>query len=164
MQSYSRFSKADEPYNWSSSDASEVEKAFDRLSPEAVKTLVTRAMSSEEEKQSADNFQSTTVPLFCKMYPAYIDNQHNSKLMQHHWRTKFNTEIPTLVQVEESYFDLRQAGVLNLNAAAVKKEDAARIAQHHDELIAARKEAEFDEAAAYTMPLDQLAAKARGWR
>jgi hypothetical protein len=67
------------------------------------------------------------------------------------------------VQTEESWFDLRNAGVLNLNKTAVAKEDAAVIAQRHDELIAARKEGEFDEAAAYAMPLEELERRARGF-
>jgi hypothetical protein len=67
------------------------------------------------------------------------------------------------IQAEESFLDLRQSGVLTLNAKAVAKEQADVIAQRHDELIAARKEGEFDEAAAYAMPFDQLEKKARGF-
>lgn len=141
----------------------DVEKAFAKLDGNGVRWVVERALKSEEEKQAGDRFQTETVPLFTKMYPAYIDSAHNMKLMQHHWRTKFNTEIPSLVQVEESFFDLRNAGVLTLNAKAVAKEQADVIAQRHDELIAARKESEFDEAAAYAMPFDQLEKKARGF-
>jgi hypothetical protein len=141
----------------------DVEKAFEKLDSNGVRWVVERALKSDEEKQAGDRFQSETVPLFKKMYPAYIDNEHNMKLMQNHWRTKFKTEIPSLVEVEETFLDLRNAGVVNLNAKAVAKEQADVIAQRHDELIAARKEAEFDETAAYTMPFDQLEKKARGF-
>jgi hypothetical protein len=141
----------------------DIEKAFEKLDSNGVRWVVERAMKSEEEKQAGDRFQTTTVPLFKKMYPAFIDNDHNTKLMQHQWREKFNTEIPSLVQLEECFFDLRNAGVLTLNKTAVAKEDAAEIAKLHDELIAARKEAEFDEADAYTMSMDELKRKARGF-
>jgi len=146
-----------------SKNATPAEKAFEQLDANGVKWLFDRAMASEEEKQAADAFHTTTVPLFCKMYPAYVDSAHNMKLMKHHWETAFGTKVPSLVQLEESFFELRNAGVLTLNAKAVAKEDAARIAQHHDELIAARKESEFDEAAAYTMPMEELERRARGF-
>ena len=155
-------SPTDDPFV--SKDASVVEQAFQKLPAESIKTLFNRTVASDEEKTSVDNFHATTLPLFMKMYPAYVDNDHNAKLMKHQWQTKFDVETPSLVQLEETFFDLRQAGVLTLNKAAVAKEDAARIAQHHDELIAARKEAEFDPAKAYTMPMEELEARARGWK
>jgi hypothetical protein len=76
----------------------EVEKAFEKLDSNGVRWVVERALKSDEEKQAGDRFKSETVPLFKKMYPAYIDNEHNSKLMKHHWQTKFGVEIPSLVQ------------------------------------------------------------------
>jgi hypothetical protein len=141
----------------------EAEKAFEKLDAHGVKWLFERAMASEDEKQAADKFHSETVPLFCKMYPAYIDNAHNQKLMKHHWETQFGVRVPSLVQLEESFFALRNSGVVNLNAKAVAKEDASVIAQRHDEVIATRKESEFDEAAAYMMPMEELERRARGW-
>jgi len=143
--------------------STDVEKAFARLDSNGVRWVVERALKSEEEKQAGDRFQTETVPLFKQMYPAYIDNDHNMKAMQNHWKTKFGVAIPSLVQVEESFFDLRNAGVVNLNAKAVAKEQADVIAQRHDELIALRKDSEFDEAAAYAMPFDQLEKRARGF-
>jgi hypothetical protein len=139
------------------------EKAFEQLDAEGVKWLFNRAMASEEEKVVADSFQTTTVPLFCKMYPAYVDSAHNMKLMKHQWETAFGVRVPNLVQLEESFFELRNSGVLTLNAKAVAKEEAAVIAQRHDELIAARKESEFDEADAYNMSLEELRQKANGF-
>jgi hypothetical protein len=141
----------------------DVEKAFAKLDANGVRWLVERALKSEDEKHAGDKFQTETVPLFKKMYPAFIDNIHNTKLMQHQWKTQFGTEVPSLAQLEECFFELRNAGVLTLNKAAVAKEDAARIAQHHDEIIALRKESEFDEAAAYAMPLEELEKRARGF-
>jgi hypothetical protein len=141
----------------------DVEKAFEQLDSNGVRWVVERTLKSEEEKQAGERFQTETVPLFKKMYPAYIDNDHNMKLMQHHWKTKFGVEVPSLAQVEESFFDLRNAGVVNLNAKAVAKEQADVIAQRHDELIAARKEGEFDEAAAYAMPMERLRQRGMGF-
>jgi len=147
-----------------SRDATPEEKAFEKLDAAGVKWLFERAMASEEEKREGEKYHSETLPLFLKMYPAYVNNGHNAKLMQHHWKTKFDVETPSLEQVEESFFDLRQSGVIQLNAKAVAKEQADVIAQRHDELIAARKESEFDEDAAYALPMMELEKRGRGWK
>jgi hypothetical protein len=149
---------------WKTRSDNEADKFIDSLDATSARHLAERAIASEEEKQAADGFVSTTVPLFLKMYPAYKDTTHNMQLMKHHWETAFGVTTPSFVQLEESFFALRNSGVLTLNAKAVAAEDAAEIAKRHDELIAARKEAEFDPAAAYAMPMEELEARCRGWK
>jgi hypothetical protein len=147
---------------WKTRSDNEADKFIDSLDAASVRRLAERAIASDAEKEAADRFYNTTVPLFKKMYPAYIDSDHNAQLMKHHFETAFGVAYPSLVQVEESFFALRNSGVLNLNKAAIAKEDAAELAKRHDEVIAARKEAEFDPAVAYTMSMEELERRAGG--
>jgi hypothetical protein len=78
------------------------------------------------------------------------------KLLKNQWQTVYGVDVPTFEQLEECYFTLRTAGVLNLNRAAVARESAQDIAEKADRLIAQRKAGEFDEEAAYTMSLEDL--------
>jgi hypothetical protein len=136
------------------------EEAFEKLSPEAVKKLVKRAMASEEEKAKADQFVSETVPMFFKINPACIDNEHNVKLLKNQWETVYATDVPTYDQLEECYFTLRTAGVLNLNRAAVARESAQAIAEKADRLIAQRKAGEFNEEEANSISMEDLRRRA----
>jgi hypothetical protein len=139
---------------------SEEEKAFDKLSPAAVKQVIKRAMASEEEKAAADQFVSETVPLFFKINSACIDNAHNTALLKNQWETTYGVEVPTYDQLEECYFTLRTAGVLNLNRAAVARENAQAIAEKADSLIAQRKAAEFNEEEANSISMEDLRKRA----
>ena len=141
---------------WVSRDATPEEIAFSKLSPTATLNVVKRAMASEEEKIATDQFVKETVPLFFKINPACIDNEHNVKLLKNQWETSYGVSVPTYDQLEECYFTLRTAGVLNLNKAALARESAADIAVKADRLIAARKAAEFNQEAAESMSLDEL--------
>jgi hypothetical protein len=138
------------------------EEAFEKLDAAGVRWVVERAMASEEEKNRADQFHKD-VATFRHMYPAYLDSEHNKRLMVHHWTEVLGTSIPTFAEIEETFFSLRGSGVLQLNAKAVAKEDAAAVAVRADEIIAARKAAEFNEADAYSMPLEELEKRARGF-
>ncbi len=119
-------------------------------------------MLSEDEKQRADRFHRD-VETFKHMYPVYVDSEHNKRLMVHHWNEVLGTPIPELAQIEETFFSLRTSGVLQMNAAALKREDGAAIAKRADEIVSARKEAAFDEADAYAMPFEELERRARGF-
>jgi hypothetical protein len=138
-----------------------IEEQFEKLPAETIKQLFNRAIASEEEKQAYDQFQANQ-KTFRHMYPAYTDNDHNAKLMQHNWRLAFGVEYPTLEQMEESFFALRASGVLTINQKAAAKEDAAAQAVRADEIIATRKASEFNEEAAYEMDLDELRLRANG--
>jgi uncharacterized protein YaiI (UPF0178 family) len=148
---------------WVSRNATPEEIALSKLDPTATLNVVKRAMATEEEKQAVEDYQ-TDYRVFLKMYPAYKDNAHNAQLMKHHWQTVFGVSVPSLPQIEETFFALRNSGVLHLNAAAVAKEDAAAIAQRADKIIADRKAAEFNEADAYAMPFEELEGRVRGWK
>lgn len=137
--------------------------AFDKLPAAEVLKLVKRAAATEAEVAAADDFVSTTVPLFFKINPSCIDNEHNTKLLKNQWESVYGTTIPTYDQLEECYFTLRTAGVLHLNKAAVARESAQDIAVKADRLIAQRKAAEFNEEKAELMTADELRVAARGW-
>jgi hypothetical protein len=142
---------------------SKAEEDFNKLPAEKVRDVVELAMLSEQTRAAAIHFHNVDVPLFVKKYPAYINNDHNMKLMQLYWQEVFGVEIPTLPQMEEAYCALRTRGVLQLNKAVVAKEDAAEVAQKLDKMIAERKAAEFNEEAAYNMPFEELERRARGF-
>lgn len=150
-------------YTTGSDSRTPEEIAFENLPAAAVRDLVQRATATDEENAAANVFHTETEPLFRKINPAYIDNQHNMKLLKNQWETTYGVVIPTYEQLEECYFTLRTAGVLNLNKAAVERESAQDIAVKADRLIAARKAATFDEADAYSMSMQDLEKRARGW-
>jgi len=141
----------------------EEEAAFDKLPAAEVRRVVERAMTSVDELQRVDEYHEKTEKTFRQLYPSYLNNEHNAKAMKYHWQNVLGTEVPTLEQMEESFFALRDAGMLQLNQAAVAKEDAARIQQRAEEIKAARKDAEFDEAEAYSMPMAELERRIRGF-
>src|SRR5438132_7083753 len=132
---------------WSGKNATPDEKAVDKLPAHAVLDLVKRA--------AADQFHQDE-KLFRTMYPAYKDTEHNVKLLKHHWETAFGVSIPTFEQIEESFFALRDSGVLHLNAAAVAKEDQEKIIRRAAELREQRAENEFSEEKANSLPLEEV--------
>jgi len=140
------------------------DEAFEQLSAAGVKRAVERALTSEADKQAEARFHTETVPMFRKINPAYVDNDHNAKLLKNQWETTYDVTLPTYDQLEECYFTLRTAGVLNLNKTAVERESAQDIAVKADRLIAARKDAEFDLEAAESMSMEDLEARCRGWK
>lgn len=98
------------------------------------------------------------------MYPAYKDSEHNAKLLKTYWEEVLGVTIPSLEQMEESFFALRDRGVLQLNAKAVAKENEEQILRRAAELREAREANEFNEADAYTMPMEELERRARASR
>jgi hypothetical protein len=148
--------------NFKTKNAPPAVEAFEKLDAEGTRWVVERAMRSSVENAKRDEFHATTAPTFLKMYPAYINNDHNMKLMKHNWTQEFGVEIPTLEQLEHSFFVLRASDVLQLNKTAVAREDGARIAQHADEVINTRKARAYDEEKANTMSLEDLRRAANG--
>jgi len=138
------------------------DKFIDSLDATAALHLAQRAMASEDEKQAADQFQIDQ-RVFRKMYPAYRDTAHNAKVLKHHWESVLGTNIPTLSQMEESFFACRQSGVMQLDATEVRKEDQQFIAARVEQIKAERAANEFNEADAYSMPLEELERRARGF-
>jgi hypothetical protein len=143
---------------------SKAEEDFNKLPPEAVRNAVELAMWTEEKRAAEIQFHNVTVPAFLKMYPAYINNDHNMHLMKMYWEEFFGVEIPSFVQLEDAYVVLRTRGALQLNKKVVDKEDAAQVAQDLDKRIAERKAEEISEEEMYAMPWDQFEKKARGWK
>ena len=152
---------SNKPDTWSRKDATPEEITFDKLSAPAVKALIERAAASDAERAAVDTFQQDE-QVFRKLYPSYINNARNAQLMKHHWEEALGITVPTLSQIEESFFALRASGVIQLNAAAVAKENQADIAARADKIRADRAASEFNEADAYTMPLEELRQRAGG--
>jgi hypothetical protein len=137
--------------------------AFDKLDAQGVLHVVQRAMASETEKASAEQFHKDE-QVFRKMYAAYRDTEHNARTLRNHWETVLGVTIPTFAQIEESFFATREAGLLQLDPKAVARENEEAILRRAAEIREQREAAEFNEADAYTMSLEELEARCRGWK
>lgn len=149
---------------WVSRTATKEEQYFDKLDATGVLRVVTRAMASDAEIAATNNFHQVTLKDFKKLNQSYIDNDHNAQAMQLYWQDVLHVTIPTLEQLEQCFYALRERGLLQLDAKAVAREDAAEVAQRTDELRNKRKAAEFNEDAAYGMSMADLEARCRGWK
>ena len=138
------------------------EAAFEKLDAAAVKQLVKRAMATDEEKTAADQFQKD-YKVFFEMYPTYVDNEHNKNAMVHHWREVLGVAVPTLEQLEECFFALRDSNLLQLDPKEVAKENKSATEKRAETIRADRAAREFNEADAYSMSMDELKARAMGW-
>ncbi len=83
--------------------------------------------------------------------------------MKHHFENVYGTTTPSLEEIEGSFFALRASGVLQLDAKEVAKEDNEAILRRAAEIREQREANAFDEASAYSMPMEALERKARGW-
>jgi hypothetical protein len=137
--------------------------AFDKLDAQGVLHVVQRAMASETEKAKTEQFHKD-VETFRHMNAAYLDSDFNKNAMVHHWTHVLGVTIPTLAEIEETYFALRESGVLQLNQKAVAKENQEEVLRRAAEYREQREAAEFNEADAYTMSLEELEARCRGWK
>src|SRR5215470_11401811 len=140
---------------WATRSDNPNDKFIDSLDATSALYLARRAAAAQEEIQAADQF-SKDEKTFRAMYPAYADSNHNMKAMKHHWETVLGVTIPTLEQIEDTFFSLRASGVLELNAKAVAKENEEEILRRAAEIREKREAMAFDEADAYTMPFEEL--------
>lgn len=139
-----------------------LDEAFDKLDAEGVRGLVIRAIASDEEKAAAAQFQKDE-QTFRVMYPAYRDTTPNMKAMKLHWEEVLGVTIPTLEQIEDSFFTLRNRGILQLDAKQVAKENEREILSRAAEIREAREANAFNEADAYALPMEELERRARGF-
>jgi len=134
--------------------------AFDKLDAAGVLGVVKRAMATEAEIASAEQFLKD-VSTFLVLYPAYLNSDANMLRMRAHWQEALVVSIPTLEQIEDTFLTLRNHGVLQLNQKAVAKENEREILSRAAELREKRQAEAFNEADAYTMPMEELERRAR---
>jgi hypothetical protein len=148
---------------WATRSDNPNDKFIDSLDGASALRLAQRAIATENERAAADQFQMDE-KTFRKMYPAYADSEHNMKAMKHHWESVLGVTIPTLEQIEDSFFSLRASGVPELNAKAVARENEEAILRRAAEIREKREAMAFDEADADSMPFEELERRARqGW-
>jgi len=143
---------------WISRTATPEEEAFEKLPLAGKLNAIKLAMASEDEKVAGAQFQQDEAT-FRAMYPAYKDSPRNAQMLKTYWEDVFGVSIPTLAQLEEAYITLRQRNVLDLNQAAVAAENAAALKERVEAIRAERTKLEFNEADAYSMPLEELRAR-----
>jgi hypothetical protein len=112
--------------SWASRSDNEADKLIDSLDATSARHLAERAMASDAERRAAEQFQLDQ-KTFLKMYPVYKDTDRNALQMKHHWENLLGVVIPTLEEMEESFFALRDSGVLQLDAKQVAKEDEEQL-------------------------------------
>jgi hypothetical protein len=71
-----------------------------------------------------------------------------------------NSGLATFEDMEAAFHHLKTLGTLELNKASVRQQEARAI---NDRNEARERAAAFNEEEAYTMPLNELARRARGW-
>lgn len=136
--------------------------AFDKLDAAGVKRVVLRAMASEAEKEAASQFIKDE-QTFRVMYPAYRDTIPNAKAMKLYWEESLGVTVPSLEQIEDSFFTLRNRGMIQLDAKQVAKENEREILSRAAEIREKREAEAFNEADAYTMSMEELEKRARGF-
>jgi hypothetical protein len=151
-----------EPNSWESRSDNKADKIIDSLDATAALHLAQRAAASEAQIAAAQQFQLDQ-KTFLKMYPVYKDTDRNALLMKHHWENSLGVTIPSLTEIEESFFALRESGVLQPDAKAVAREDEDAVIRRAAELREAREANAFNEADAYALPFEELERRARGW-
>ena len=73
---------------------------------------------------------------------------------------KANNGLATFEEIEGAFHHLKTLGTLELNKASVRQQEARAINERNERREAASA---FNEEEAYTMPLNELARRARGW-
>lgn len=137
------------------------EAAFEALPAEKVREHIERAMQSEKEKTELF-MSSIDLQTFFELHPEYKDCQENSSPMVSFLRAK-GIPRPTLSDLEDAYNNLRAAGLLQLNRAAIQKQQKAEIQQRARGIEDQRTLPDEDEL--YSMPLEEIRRRATpgGW-
>jgi hypothetical protein len=103
---------------------------------------------------------------FVAANPSFKNTPANWKTMAAHMtgdksnRANVENVTATRDQLDEAFTYLAKRGLLELNKGSVKAEEARAI---NDRNEARERAAAFNEEEAYTMPLNELARRARGW-
>jgi hypothetical protein len=148
---------------WATRSNNKDDQFIDSLDATSALRLAQRAAASVQDIAATEQYLKDEAT-FRAMYPAYKDSNHNAKLLKTYWEEVLGVTVPTLEQMEESFFALRDRGVLQLDAKAVAKENQEQILRRAAELREAREANEFNEADAYMMPIEELERKARASR
>jgi hypothetical protein len=124
-----------------------------------LRSFIEAELRTSDEVQNRQNASND----FILGHPEFIDSgafgTTNAKLMTHELQVRGHWPNPTALDFEEAYVSLSEAGLLRLDE---KKIDAQR-AQELDQRAAEIKAAQFDEADAYTMSMEELERRGRGW-
>src|ERR1700757_1126100 len=112
--------------SWGSRSDNKADKIIDSLDTTAPLHLAQRAAASEAQIAAAEQSQLDQ-KTFLKMYPVYKDTDRNALLMKHHRENSLVVVIPTLEEIEESFFALRDSGVLQLDAKQFAREDEEKV-------------------------------------
>lgn len=135
------------------------ESEFDNLPADKVRELLEKVSRSEHTK-AAQLQAMTDVQVFMQLHPEYKVSRSNSNAMMlalSALGADIANEVATLQQMEAAFEHCKLTGTVELNEAALRRQEAQRI-QTQAEHIRTQREARanFNEAEAYDMPLDEL--------
>lgn len=163
MPSNYAYNLPDAADQWVSRTATPEEVAFEKLPLTGQLNAVKLAMESDEVKAATVQFLKD-VETFKAMYPSYSDTPANMRVMKQFWNEVLRVEIPSLEQIEQSYFACREHNTIALNQAAVAREKKAEIEERAAKIKATREAKAFDEDSAYSLSMEDLEARCRGWK
>lgn len=131
----------------------------DNLKPEVIRALYNNEMISQARKE-ANIASGQDTCAFLEMHPEYTDSPANAAQMRHYFVSR-GLESPNLEELEAAFESLRDAGLLELNRTALLKQQKQSV-RERVERIAKQRGSEPSEEEMYAMPLNELAARARG--
>jgi len=130
--------------------------AFENASAEQIKDLFNKAARSEQEKLDSIRSQQDG-NTFCELFPEYMDTGKNARHLRAHC-TALGIAYPTLADLETAYYALRSVNLLEINQQELARQEAKGTKERADEI----RRTAFDEAEAYTMPLEEVRRRAGG--
>jgi hypothetical protein len=162
-QTYGNYRILPQRDEWKSRSDNPADKFIDSLDSTAARHLAERAIASVDEIAAAEQAVKDQ-KTFCVMYPSYVDNDYNVRLMQYHWENVLGVkQYPTLEQLEDCFFTLRDKGVLQLNEKQLAKEDQEATLRRAAEIREKREADAFNEDAAELLSKEELKRRAMGW-
>lgn len=138
------------------------DELLDKLTPEQIRELDTRARLSDEQK-TLQQQMGVDLQVFLDEHPEYLDCPENSGAMKFYLEGRgVNTQSGTVsyYEIEQAYRDLRAGGFLTLKQDVVRQQEAQRVRERGAAIKA--QSTPFNEDAAYEMSLDELRQRASG--
>jgi hypothetical protein len=99
------------------------DELINELTPEQAEALLQRAALTNRD-WAEKTFAEASIDAFLSRYPAYLDNDANRALMKSYLKQR---NLPTTTaSLETAYNSLKNFGLLALDPAELRKEEAAK--------------------------------------
>lgn len=145
---------------------------YEKDSPEYVRAIIEEEALTNVQRADLDEMTSRFLE-FKSLHPEYLDSDFNLNMMTEYWTLKgipavvWDGKLMPLVtryeDWEEAYNWKLAHGQLQINPSVMGAKESLEASQRAAQEVITRREGD-DEAASYAMPLNELAARARGWK